>query len=111
MTPRMTEPSARGTDAWTSDAAATSMRGAAVTQRQMLLEVYEANPAGLTDEEACALAAVPGGWKRCSELRALRLILDTGLARAGSSGRMGRVCRVPEIASGLFVERKGGFRR
>jgi len=108
MKPRMTEPSARGTEAWTSHAAATSMRGAAVTQREMLLEVYEANPAGLTDEEACALAAIPGGWKRCSELRALGLILDTGRARAGSSGR---VCRVPAIASGLFVEPKGGYRR
>lgn len=111
--PRMTEPSARGADPWTSHVAAASVRGAAVTQRQMLLETYEANPAGLTDEEACALAAIPGGWKRCSELRALGLIRDTGLTRAGTSGRMGRVCAATTggIAASLFPEPKGGFRR
>ena len=91
----------RDSDPWTSRAAARSMFGPAQTQREMLLEVYEQHPAGLTDEEACNMAAIPGGWKRCSELRSLGLIVNTGLTRVGSSGRHGIVCR-RKVSAHLF---------
>ena len=88
--------SARRTDPWTSHEAGRASRQTAQTQRETLLRVYELHPDGLTDEEAAALAGVTnGGWKRCSELRSLNLIQDTGRARVGSSGRACIVCAVP----------------
>jgi hypothetical protein len=87
--------SARRTDPWTSHAAAESMVTPARTQREALLAAYAANPLGLTDEEACTIAGIPGGWKRCSELRKLGRIIATPYTRLGSSGRHGIVCAIP----------------
>ncbi len=92
---------ARRTDPWTSHAAARSIVAPAQTHREALLAIYSAHPNGLTDEEACTIAGIPGGWKRCSELRSLGKIVDTGRSRPGSSGRHGIVCAIP-VASGLF---------
>lgn len=86
---------ARRTDPWTSHAAAESMIGPAQTLREALLAAYRATPAGLTDEEACLLANISGGWKRCSELRKAGKIIPTGHTRIGSRGRHGIVCAIP----------------
>lgn len=95
--------SARRTDPWTSHAAATASRPTAQTHRDALMRVYESHPDGLTDEEAAQKAGITaGGWKRCSELRALGLIRDTGQVRPGSSGRACIVCAVPQSPTTLF---------
>lgn len=106
MEARNTTPSARTRDPWTSHVAAGSVQSAAVTHRETLLKVYADNPDGLTDEEACNLAGIPSAWRRCSELRALGLIEDTGRSRPQSSGRHGRVCRAvhnPIATETLFL--------
>lgn len=92
---------ARRTDPWTSHAAARSMVVPAQTHREILLGVYTTHPCGLTDEQACNIAGIPGGWRRCSELRSLGKIVATGETRIGSSGRHGIVCAVP-VATSLF---------
>lgn len=85
--------SARTTDPWTSKAAAHSIQNSAHTQREIIMDAYRAHPDGLTDEEAASHAGVGGcWWKRCSELRALGMIVDTGQVRIGISGRARIVC-------------------
>lgn len=72
------------------------------SQQYVLLQTY-ANPAhwthGLTDEEAgerSGLAAKPRCcyWKRCSELRELGLLEDTGIVRPSSAGCDQRAFRI-----------------
>lgn len=95
-------PGVRVTDPWTSGYADMSVRGSAVTQREILLRVFEDNADGLTDEEAAAVAGVGGcWWKRCSELRQQGLIVDSGRVRKGAAGRPRIVC-VPASAMTLF---------
>lgn len=68
------------------------------SQRDRLLAVYAEFPEGLTDEEAAEAAGiVTGAWKRCSELRTLRLIEDTGRTRAS---RAGVACAVYRLTGG-----------
>jgi|688.fasta_scaffold171147_6 hypothetical protein len=112
MMPNNTTPSARAVDPGTSHAAAASMAKPSRGQRAALLAVYRSHPGGLTDEEACVLAVIPGGWKRCSELRAAGLIRETGRTRPGASGREQRVCEavITDIPASLFPTPKGGFR-
>lgn len=63
-----------------------------------LLEAFRSSADGLTDEEAAEIAGLhvrTCWWKRCSELRAAGLIVETGRTRKGSSGRQRIVCVVP----------------
>lgn len=96
MEAKNTQPSARATDPGTSHAAAASMRDTSKSHRAELLVAYRMHPQGLTDEEACDWTGISGGWKRCSELRAAGLIVDTGKTRPGKSGRLQSVCRYVE---------------
>ena len=78
------------------------------THRAVLLEQYFYATLGLTDEEAGARAVldghdIKGYWKRCSDLRTLGLIQDTGARRALLSGSQGIVCAVTQ--SGLDMVR------
>ena len=71
------------------------------THRALLLEVYSYATLGLTDEEAGMRAAlaghdIKGYWKRCSDLRTLGLIQDTGTRRALLSGSQGIVCAITQ---------------
>ena len=97
----------RSTDPRTSHAAEpTPLR--AGTQRHLLLSAYhsnvgrewENNYGGLTDEEAATFAEGVSPTseyaKRCSELRAAGLIIDTGKNRKGNSGLDRIVCRITE---------------
>jgi hypothetical protein len=85
-------PRARRSDPQTSkDAAAALSPGSSL---EALAVVYKAaGMFGMTDEEAGDAVAIPGAWKRCSDLRRLGLIADTGLVRKARSGRAQRVCR------------------
>ena len=78
------------------------------THRAILLEQYFYATLGLTDEEAGMRAAldgheIKGYWKRCSDLRTLGLIHDTGIRRALTSGSQGIVCSITQ--SGLDMAR------
>lgn len=90
--------SVRPTDPWTSGHAERSIRDTAATQRELILAVYRTNPDGLTDEEAAEIAGVRGcWWKRCSELRQLGMIFDTGRVRAGAAGRPRIICAIHTV--------------
>lgn len=97
----------RATDPDTSKAAAQSVQKALKGRLYTLLCVYSRNyPEGLTDEQACAQADMfVGGWKRCSDLRRLGYIKDTGERRLTSSGRMGIVCQI--TGDGIKELRRG----
>lgn len=85
---------ARASDPPTSRAAAATV--STETILAALLDAYRAaGAAGLTDEEAATAAGLDprlGAWKRCSDLRALGMIQDTGTTRKGTSGRARIVC-------------------
>lgn len=71
------------------------------SHRAILLSQYFYATLGLTDEEAGARAAldghdIKGYWKRCSDLRTLGLIVDTGARRALLSGSQGIVCAITQ---------------
>ena len=71
------------------------------THRALLLEQYSYATLGLTDEEAGMRAALAGHeirgyWKRCSDLRTLGLIQDTGTRRTVSSGSQAIVCSITQ---------------
>lgn len=86
---------ARDADPVSSHAGADHIASKAKTQRGVLLDIYRAYPAGLTDEEAAQLAHITGGWKRCSELRTLGLIAECG-KRFSIAGVQVRVCAITE---------------
>lgn len=96
---------ARTTDPITSHMASYDVKHRAPSQRDRLLGAFAAvYPAGLTDEEAANLAALPPRscwWKRCSELRAEGLIEDTGLMRVGSAGSKQMVSRIVPRITGV----------
>jgi hypothetical protein len=71
------------------------------SHRAILLSQYYYATLGLTDEEAGARAVleghdIKGYWKRCSDLRTLGLIQDTGTRRALLSGSQGIVCAITQ---------------
>jgi hypothetical protein len=71
------------------------------SQRATLLAFYYQSLTGLTDEEVAEIAeqsgfAIRGYWKRCSDLRRLGLVQDTGQRRTLSSGRLGMVCVITQ---------------
>jgi hypothetical protein len=48
----------------------------------------------LTDDQVVEVSGFVGGWKRCSDLRSLGFIIDTGERRKVSSGKLGMVCAI-----------------
>lgn len=72
------------------------------SHRAILLSQYFYATLGLTDEEAGARAVldghdIKGYWKRCSDLRTLGLIVDTGTRRTLLSGSQGIVCVITPL--------------
>lgn len=72
------------------------------SHRATLLAFYYQSSGGLTDEEVAEIAeqcgfTIRGYWKRCSDLRRLGLIEDTGDRRTLSSGRLGMVCAITQL--------------
>jgi hypothetical protein len=71
------------------------------SHRAILIAIYADSTLGLTDEEAAARALangheIKGYWKRCSDLRTLGLIQDTGTRRTVSSGSQAIVCSITQ---------------
>ena len=71
------------------------------SHRAILIAIYADSTLGLTDEEAASRALakgheIKGYWKRCSDLRTLGLIQDTGTRRAVSSGSQAIVCSITQ---------------
>ena len=62
------------------------------SQALRILALYEY--ADLTDDQAVEISGFVGGWKRCSDLRSLGFIVDTGERRQVSSGKLGMVCAI-----------------
>lgn len=86
----------RVSDPDTSAAAAQDVRLRQGTQAYKLLEQYVLHRQGLTDEEAGVFSGLAsrgaGYWKRCSDLRRMGFIEDTGVRREGVSGSSMMVC-------------------
>lgn len=87
----------RNVDPETSRKGAKAVKPRRQSQAMLLLAEYQNQP--LTDEEAgisSGLAAKPKCcyWKRCSELRAMGLIEDTGDTRPSTAGSAMMVCRI-----------------
>ena len=62
------------------------------SQALRILALYEY--ADLTDEQAVQISGLVGGWKRCSDLRNLGFISDTGERRTLASGKQGMICAI-----------------
>lgn len=78
---------AKGGDPWTAQEAARLVRPG--SQRRLLLEAHRDHPQGMTDEEAAEAAGISLASEyatRCSELKAARLLVDTGKSREGAAG-------------------------
>jgi hypothetical protein len=113
MSQSMIEPSGSPKGRMRHDDHATSVAGAkavtmrATSQKAQLLAVYGRFSA--TDEEAASLCDLKHVtyWMRCSELRGLGLIEDTGEVRTGFAGTPRMVCRITErgraVLDGLRV--------
>ncbi len=63
------------------------------SQAMTILALYD-NIGGLTDEQAVEISELVGGWKRCSDLRRLGFITDTGDRRKTLGGCQAMVCRI-----------------
>lgn len=71
------------------------------SQAMLLLSAYKTASDGLTDEQAGDLTGLSANrkccyWKRCSELRATGLIIDTLRRRNSSAGSPQMVCEITE---------------
>jgi hypothetical protein len=87
-------PHARAGDPFTSQRAAEHLPRAG-SQALRLLRAYASERGGLTDLAASLRAGLPAGWKRCSDLRRLRLIEWDGLTtRVERMGREQMVCEI-----------------
>lgn len=72
------------------------------SHRAILLEQYSQAVLGLTDEHAGRRASqaghdIRGYWKRCSDLRTIGMIVDTGTTRTVSSGSQAIVCAITQL--------------
>lgn len=86
---------AKGGDPWTAQEAARLVRPG--SQRRLLLEAHRENPKGMTDEEAAEAAGISLASEyatRCSELKAARLLVDTGKSREGAAGMQRMIRRI-----------------
>ena len=63
------------------------------SQAMTILALYD-NIGGLTDEQAVEISGLVGGWKRCSDLRRLGFITDTGDRRKTLGGCQAMVCAI-----------------
>jgi hypothetical protein len=86
----------RREDHSTSAAGARAVTFRAASQKAKLLAVY--GRFAVTDEEAAARCDLMHAtyWMRCSELRTLGLIEETGETRKGTAGTERMVCRITE---------------
>lgn len=76
----------RSDDHNTSIAGAESVAFRAGSQKAKLLAAFaDAGPRGMTDDEAAIATGLDRScfWKRCGELRAAGLLVDTGMSRPG----------------------------
>tara|TARA_R100001129_G_scaffold171949_1_gene142340 strand:- start:603 stop:965 length:363 start_codon:yes stop_codon:yes gene_type:complete len=87
--PKISHPSEPDTDA---EKAAKNPKGRAA-QQLALLYAWSRHD-GLTDMEALTVAAVPEGWRRCSELRAKGLVETTEETRIGKRNITVHVSRI-----------------
>ena len=62
------------------------------SQAMTILALFEYSD--LTDEQAVEITGLVGGWKRCSDLRRLGYITDTGERRKTLGGCQAMVCRI-----------------
>ena len=62
------------------------------SQAKTILSLYLKGD--LTDEQAVEVSGFVGGWKRCSDLRRLGFITDTGDRRKTLGGCQAMVCRI-----------------
>lgn len=85
-------PAARTSDPVTSKKGEAHVRPRRGSQALKILQQYA--DAELTDEEAVTRAGIPGGWKRCSDLRQKGFIQPTGQLRQSSAGVAVQVCRI-----------------
>ena len=83
----------RVTDPETSREAANKVQPRRGSQAMQILALYD-NIGGLTDEQAVEISGLVGGWKRCSDLRRLGFITDTGDRRKTLGGCQAMVCRI-----------------
>ena len=100
----------RATDPDTSVKAAQDVRLRQASQIYKVLEQYISHRQGLTDEEAGVFSGLAQRracyWKRCSDLRKLGFIEDTGVRREGASGSAMMVCVFTPAGFEAFQEAK-----
>lgn len=105
---QMELPMARKSDPHTSHEAGGKVQVRAGSHRAMVLNEYWKAPEGLIDEQAGErsglLALRSCYWKRCSELRTMGLIVDTGETRASSLGNEQMVCKITLEGIRVMVE-------
>lgn len=88
-------PAARTTDPETSHQAAKQNAPRRATHAMRILRAYLEGPQ--TDEQAAIWAQIPGGWKRCSDLRRLGYIVPTGETALTSYGASANICRITDL--------------
>ena len=105
-------PTARPHGPLTSAMAGANVQMRVGSQRWQLLAKYaEHRLLGLTDEQAgmfTGLADKPGCcyWKRCSELRDMKMIKPTGEKRMSRAGEFQRVCVITAEGLSLLNEKE-----
>ncbi len=105
MTPFDDLPLFRSTDPEGSVNGAKHIKLKRTSQAMRLLAVYNEHPIyGLLDEEAANRAKIPGGWKRCADLRRLGYIKPTGEMAATLSGVKAMVCRITSEGMEALIE-------
>ena len=77
-------PNVRTADPETSHAASKRIEPKRGTHASQCLAMFKAYPRGLTADEVGRYTTIKGAWKRCSDLKALGLIVGTGETREGS---------------------------
>jgi hypothetical protein len=103
-------PMARLRDPLTSHMAGANAQGRVTGQKLLLLEAFRQWAVeGLTDEQAATLAGLVDRraccwWKRCSDLRELKLIKPTGARRRSTVGEWRMVCKITPEGLDVFEE-------
>lgn len=77
-------PNVRTADPETSHEASKRLEPKRGTHASQCLAMFRAYPRGLTYAEVERYTMLRGAWKRCSDLKALGLIVGTGETRDGS---------------------------
>lgn len=84
-----TIPRARNMDPDTSHEAAKAPR-----KRQIMTILESFTHCPMTDEEVSSISGISQAWKRCSDLRKLGWIKDTGIRKQSSAGKMAMVSTI-----------------